>query len=833
MTGGLSTAGVALLYALLSLVMTWPLIGQLGAQIPAGAGGDVWVHEWTFWWIERAIALGQNPFYTELLFHPNGVALTTHNIAWFNIGLWYPLQAAFGNEIAYSLTYPLIFTLNGFALYLLALRCTGSRGAAFIGGLIYAFWPYLTSQSGHPNMLTVGWLPLALLYLMRTLDRGTRRDALLTALFIALQGIARWQLLIIGGMVLALYVLYRLGTDASVRTWRTMGHLVLIGVVALLLMAPLGGPVVASQITGEYGDEVFINDGEFGVDLLAWVVPNANLGLWRNWVEHLPERLQFRHDRVDFIGYTTLVLCIIGMVTRRRRAAFWLAAAVLLGVLALGTQLTVGHRTFPEIPMPYRWVDDLFFIRIVRRPHRFDAFLALPVAMMAAWGMMALGRVRALTGWRPLLTGVIAVLILAEGWVLPYRMTPVATPAWYAQLAQEPGDFAILGLPMSPRLADKFYMHYQITHGKPLVEGHVSRPTKDAFDFLESSEFLDHLAETNEMDPSLGDITRQLRVLAAANVRYLVLHKGLATDEQLADWRTWLAIAPWHEDADVIVYRTQPELGVEFGWAHELTDALGLLHVAVEPTALHQSEPLGIDALWAAAAELPTDRRACMTLRDGDGRPAQEACFDLGGAFPTSQWQPHEVVRDRYDFRVDPFLPPGAYTVDLTLTDPDGNAVAAPLALGALQVEPLPRTFDEPQPQQPFSVQLGEQVRLLGFDLEQSPELLRVTPYWQAQQRMPQSYKVFAHLVDAQTGEIVAQWDAMPRQWTYPTTWWEAGEVVADTIELSVTDAPAGTYQLLVGLYDEATSDRLPAVAAGERFPDDAIHLTTVQHEHD
>ena len=43
------------LYVGLTIVMTMPLILRLGSHLPAAEGSDVWIHEWTFWWIERAL----------------------------------------------------------------------------------------------------------------------------------------------------------------------------------------------------------------------------------------------------------------------------------------------------------------------------------------------------------------------------------------------------------------------------------------------------------------------------------------------------------------------------------------------------------------------------------------------------------------------------------------------------------------------------------------------------------------------------------------------------------------------------------------------------------
>jgi hypothetical protein len=94
---------------------------------------------------------------------------------------------------------------------------------------------------------------------------------------------------------------------------------------------------------------------------------------------------------------------------------------------------------------------------------------------------------------------------------------------------------------------------------------------------------------------------------------------------------------------------------------------------------------------------------------------------------------------------------------------------------------------------------------------------------------MDASYKVFVHLIDPTTGAIVAQDDAVPRRWTYPTPWWERSEVVEDTVPLSLDGVSPGPYRLILGVYDPETGQRLPAYSAdGERYPDDALPLTTV-----
>ena len=109
----------------------------------------------------------------------------------------------------------------------------------------------------------------------------------------------------------------------------------------------------------------------------------------------------------------------------------------------------------------------------------------------------------------------------------------------------------------------------------------------------------------------------------------------------------------------------------------------------------------------------------------------------------------------------------------------------------------------------------GAAIRLVGYDLL-TPELvpgerLQLILYWQALAKLGRDYTVFVHLVD-QAGQIVAQWDAMPRENTFPTTAWPVGEIVDDPRQVPLpADLAAGTYQIALGLYYVPTVERLPA----------------------
>ncbi|MBM4466758.1 MAG: PASTA domain-containing protein [Chloroflexi bacterium] len=119
-----------------------------------------------------------------------------------------------------------------------------------------------------------------------------------------------------------------------------------------------------------------------------------------------------------------------------------------------------------------------------------------------------------------------------------------------------------------------------------------------------------------------------------------------------------------------------------------------------------------------------------------------------------------------------------------------------------------------------LNANLGSKVLLVACDLENDSfkpgELLRLTLHWRALQPMQENYTVFVHVTRAD-GVILAQRDVQPRDGTHPTGSWVTGELVRDSYELSIPgDAPPDIYWLKVGMYSQATMQRLPVVDPGQ-----------------
>jgi 4-amino-4-deoxy-L-arabinose transferase-like glycosyltransferase len=112
-----------------------------------------------------------------------------------------------------------------------------------------------------------------------------------------------------------------------------------------------------------------------------------------------------------------------------------------------------------------------------------------------------------------------------------------------------------------------------------------------------------------------------------------------------------------------------------------------------------------------------------------------------------------------------------------------------------------------PQVAQPRSAGFGPNIRLLGFD--QSGELrpgatVRFKLSWATSAPPPKDYWLFAHLLGP-GNQRYAQID-LP----YATSQWTPGNFAASELPIALPpDAPAGRYRLLIGLYDQATGQRL------------------------
>jgi hypothetical protein len=155
-----------------------------------------------------------------------------------------------------------------------------------------------------------------------------------------------------------------------------------------------------------------------------------------------------------------------------------------------------------------------------RAPGRWSMVFVLPLALLAGLGARAVAE-RLTRPWSRFAPACLLAVVLIELAPVPlpwHRYQRI--PAVYEWLRSEPGDFAILQLPIHEKGADAWAMLWAIHHGKRVVNGHGGFALPDWVDLVTAAE---------ARDPDR--LATAIRTIYP--VRYVMVHRGLGLG------RTW------------------------------------------------------------------------------------------------------------------------------------------------------------------------------------------------------------------------------------------------------------------------------------------------------
>ncbi|MFN8466855.1 MAG: glycosyltransferase family 39 protein [Caldilineaceae bacterium] len=268
--------------------------------------------------------------------------------------------------------------------------------------------------------------------------------------------------------------------------------------------------------------------------------------------------------------------------------------------------------------------------------------------------------------------------------------------------------------------------------------------------------------------------------------------------------------------------------------APQLAPGLALLGYDLPTATVAPGGTLPLTLYWQADGMPQADYSANLQLRSGDGTVVAEQTQPLaGGTVPTGRWTGGTTVRDWQDLALKADVPNGSYHLWLALTA--GEQRSQELDLGEVTVEGRPHGFVLPPLATTIGAVFGHNVRLAGLQNAPAPsgrpgDTLEVPLVWQVLEPSARPLVRFVHLLGA-NGKPLAQHDSAPCEGECPSASWLAGEVLTDTVTLTIPgDAPAGSYSLAAGWYDGETLQRLEARdAEGAVLPDGLAPLANVE----
>jgi hypothetical protein len=133
----------------------------------------------------------------------------------------------------------------------------------------------------------------------------------------------------------------------------------------------------------------------------------------------------------------------------------------------------------------------------------------------------------------------------------------------------------------------------------------------------------------------------------------------------------------------------------------------------------------------------------------------------------------------------------------------------------------------------PLDIRLGSDISLRGYQIvsqSASPgQILNLSLDWQALAQLDRNYKVSVQLLSPE-GQLVAQRDSQPLDGFRPTSTWHLDQEITDRYGLLLPDMlPPGAYQLVLGMYDGETGQRLQVSGEGIQTQADMMLLAEIQ----
>ncbi len=497
---------------LLACLMTYPLIvgfDHVGRVDNNDGRWSIWVVSW----VAHALTTDPAQLFRANIFYPHqdALAYSEANIAAGVVGV--PVWLLTKNPYAtHNFVLLVSFVVSFAGAYYLCRYLTGSRQAAMVAGVLFAFCPFVFVRFAHIQLLLVGGLPFCMLAFHRLVDRTTVGRAVALGAILWLQGLACAYYGIFGGMAVGISSIVIAITRGRWREWRYWAAIGGAAVVSIALTAPFFLPYITLQ--RETGFARTLEGAQtYSANWAAWTASGAWAHRWA---------LDPSRSEVLFPGAVALVLGLAGAfvgwqltTAAAQRAATTetrLDRGVVLSYIITGLVsfwITFGPKA-GLYSVLYATVPVFSFLRA---PGRTGIVVALCLTVLASIAIARLLERRRHAGWMAAGLMIVAVADLVQA-PIGLREAP-PTPSAYQELARLP----VAPVAVFPYWANNLnyhghaeYMLASTAHWQPLINGYSDHIPQD---FRDNSLILRGF-------PTLESFA----VLERLGARYVVFHLG-------------------------------------------------------------------------------------------------------------------------------------------------------------------------------------------------------------------------------------------------------------------------------------------------------------------
>jgi hypothetical protein len=416
--------------------------------------GDPLFSIWRIGWVYRQLLGDPRGLFDANIFYPTPLTFAYSDAMLVPALAAAPLLAAGVHPVlTYNILLVASFYLSAVATYLLVRELTESRAAAFIAGLVFAFYPFRFEHYSHLELQMAFWMPLALLALHRFATTARLGWAVVAAAFAVAQLYSSLYLsLFFGCYVLILIAGWAIGRRAQIATW--IPGAVLASAVLVVFGLPLSRPYSATPELARGRDPSEV--AQYSATRIDYLRAQRRSITWAHRTP--PGRME---ERQLFPGVVAPTLAGVGLFSAGP------VGFAYAGALVFSYEASHGPNGF-VFPL----LAKLAPFRRIRVPARFSLLVGLSLAVLTGYGVRRL--LRHAAPRRVVLT----LSVLAVAVAIDFRSTLKLQALWpmppgfYASLPEDAVLAEVPAVGERGQFSSLPYMYFSVWHGRSMINGH-------------------------------------------------------------------------------------------------------------------------------------------------------------------------------------------------------------------------------------------------------------------------------------------------------------------------------------------------------------------------
>jgi hypothetical protein len=453
----------ALVFALLAIVHTWPLVTEPGT-LSRNDNGDAQLNEWILAWVAHQLPRHPLQLFQGNIFYP------AKDVLAFSEPLIVPalmvapaLWLGASPVLAINLAMLIGFALTALGTYALVFSWTRDRLAALTAGSLFAFNAHTLTRLPHVQAMHAYGMPLSLLLADRLIGQPRPVTAVLLGACMAMMAYTSGYFVVFATVMIAVVLIVRISD--GIRSLQVAAMFGLAAITAAVLALPLLIPYRRVAIE-QHMVRPLAEAGLYSATLIGYLAApgRVHFGTWSSG---------FFANPVDsfFPGAIAVLLSLAAIWHAIRRRDEPARVAMVFAIGFIGLLLSLG----PKTPL-YAWLYTVFPpMQGLRAAARFGGLFLLAIALLAGIG---LARLRQGLNRRWATAAAIAAVFLVN---LEALRAPFEYRRWrgipeiYRLLASEPGKVVLAEMPFYPPHAvfeNAEYVVNSTAHWRPLMNGY-------------------------------------------------------------------------------------------------------------------------------------------------------------------------------------------------------------------------------------------------------------------------------------------------------------------------------------------------------------------------